>query len=387
MMEGDTASRDAEKRLIGYGARLRDLAQRRPADACLTVVSRDGTASTHSWADLDEAAARASAALLQHGAAPDKLVVVVLPNSFEHVAATYGAWKLGATVLPCNPFSPRPEREALLEAAGSFRDCLTIGDWSEGKPPDVKPDELLRLKAVRSSTPDRIVRPGYLIASGGTTGRPKITVTETPGAVAMRDGHADLTEVGLGVREGLVHLICTPLYHTSAFAWTHFELMTGNHVVLMERFVAPIWLDLVRSYKVNHAIVVPAIMQRLAEAYDPSRHDLSSLETLAHGGAICPEWLKRRWLEILPPRVVVEAFGGTEPIGGTVIDGEEWLRHPGSVGRPEDCDLMILDDRHRRVPAGTVGEIFMRPRGVRAPTSLRRRTAACHHEGRLCECG
>ena len=44
--------------------------------------------------------------------------------------------------------------------------------------------------------------------------------------------------------------------------------------------------------------------------------------------------MKRKWIEILGPERVWEGYGSTENHGSTVIRGDEWLQHPGSVGRP-----------------------------------------------------
>ena len=352
--------------LVPYGRRLRDLASERPGAPAITFAFVDRTQRTLTFGQLDVAAIRAAHLLSGHGVSSSTLVVVVLPNGPAHVIATHAAWKLGASVLPYNPRAPRPEREQVLQVASTFRPVVTVGAWTDGIPPDVTALEVeaAPAEAVATQLPDLTPVPGAVIASGGTTGTPKLTITEVPAALRVRDGQPDLSQAQLGLRPGLVHLITTPLYHTSGFNWTHLEMLVGNHVVVAERFDGGLWLDLVERHRVSHAIVVPSIMQRLVSRSDIAERDLSSLEFLCHGGSVCPDWVKRRWLELVPPRGVIEAFGGTEPIGGTSIDGEEWLRHPGSVGRPTRCDLRILDPDGRDLPPEQVGEIFMRPLGA-----------------------
>jgi bile acid-coenzyme A ligase len=44
-----------------------------------------------------------------------------------------------------------------------------------------------------------------------------------------------------------------------------------------------------------------------------------------------------------------------------MIDGEDWLRHPGSVGRPVSGELLVTDDDFNPLPPGEVGEVWMRP--------------------------
>jgi bile acid-coenzyme A ligase len=94
--------------------------------------------------------------------------------------------------------------------------------------------------------------------------------------------------------------------------------------------------------------------------------DLTSIRTLLHVGAPCPEHVKRGWLDWLGPERVLELYGGTESIALCMIDGADWLRHPGSVGRATSGELLITDDEFRPLPLGQVGEVWMRPpAGVR----------------------
>jgi bile acid-coenzyme A ligase len=93
------------------------------------------------------------------------------------------------------------------------------------------------------------------------------------------------------------------------------------------------------------------------------RVDFSSVETLYHSGAACPPWLKRRWIELVGAEHVYEGFGSTESVGSLMIRGDEWLEHPGSVGKPQVTDVSIRDEDGREVPTGEVGEIFMRWNG------------------------
>jgi bile acid-coenzyme A ligase len=55
-------------------------------------------------------------------------------------------------------------------------------------------------------------------------------------------------------------------------------------------------------------------------------------------------------------------------VAATLISGEEWLRHPGSVGKPTVGEIRILDENHDEVPTGEIGEIWMRPsKGTSTP--------------------
>ena len=100
-------------------------------------------------------------------------------------------------------------------------------------------------------------------------------------------------------------------------------LLSGQSLVVMERFDAERVLQHVEQHRVTWMLLVPTMMQRiwrLPEAVRSS-YDVSSLEMILHLGAPCPEWLKRAWIDWLGPDRVVELYAGTESQGITVIGG------------------------------------------------------------------
>jgi len=57
------------------------------------------------------------------------------------------------------------------------------------------------------------------------------------------------------------------------------------------------------------------------------------VRTLLHVGAPCRA-REAGWLAWIEPSKILELYAGTESIAVCMIDGADWLRHPGSVGRP-----------------------------------------------------
>ncbi len=93
-----------------------------------------------------------------------------------------------------------------------------------------------------------------------------------------------------------------------------------------------------------------------------ARYDVSSLRQVIHAAAPCPIDLKLRLFEWLGP-VIYEFYGATEG-GGTLARPEDWLAHPGTVGRPwQGADVKVLDDEGNEVPPGTVGTVYMKLMG------------------------
>ncbi|SLH04220.1 fatty-acid--CoA ligase [Mycobacteroides abscessus subsp. abscessus] len=91
-----------------------------------------------------------------------------------------------------------------------------------------------------------------------------------------------------------------------------------------------------------------------------AKYDVSSLRSMVHGAAPCPEETKRRMLEWWGP-TVTEYYAATEG-GGTVISGAEWLRKPGSVGKawPYSVIKVLSEEDGSELPPGETGLVYMK---------------------------
>ncbi|WP_440705474.1 hypothetical protein, partial [Klebsiella pneumoniae] len=73
-------------------------------------------------------------------------------------------------------------------------------------------------------------------------------------------------------------------------------------------------------------------------------YDLSSHHVAVHAAAPCPIDVKRQMIAWWGP-IVHEYYGGTDSAGITAISCEEWLQHPGSVGRADPARVKVcLED-------------------------------------------
>lgn len=361
-LEGQVATRVGAESVISWGKRLSDVSAEFPSDPALVFVPESGPEDVRTWRELDMNAWRLAHALAARGVGESALVMLALPNSALLVELFYAVWRLGACTLPVNAALPARESESLLAAAAeSGRDVVVVsmtpmgggarhvlvsdlGDWRRTAPEPM---------------PDRVPCPGKAIGSGGSTGRSKIIVD--PGPWARSLDASDLTPVGF--RPRYRQLVLGPLYHNAPFGCLTLGLFFQHTVTLMERFRAARALDLIREHQIDWLFLVPTHMKRIAELPEFATADLSSLQAFYHSGASCPAWLKRIWMDRIGPEHVFELYGAAENVGATVIDGREWLDHPGSVGRPQPgTEVKVLDSERREVPLGTVGEIFLRDR-------------------------
>jgi bile acid-coenzyme A ligase len=162
-----------------------------------------------------------------------------------------------------------------------------------------------------------------------------------------------------------VVLVPAPLYHTNGFMQAN-NLLAGDRVVLLERFGAARVLDAVERHRVTGFVATTIMLQRIAREPGAAARDLSSVEWVMHGAAPLPEWLARSWIDLVGPAHFFVCYGSTEGAGATFARGDEYLEHPGTVGRGAmETELRVLDESGTEVPTGEVGAIYMRqPFGV-----------------------
>jgi bile acid-coenzyme A ligase len=325
----------------------------------LVCVDPDGAEQEITRRALEVRANQVARAMEQRGVQQGSSVAVALPNIAEHFYATYGAWKLGATVLPVRWSLPEWERDRLLGLANPTLVVASVdgdgGSWST-----MTLDEIVAATDL-DGTPleDRVPSPARAIATSGSTGSPKLIVSSIPGEM---DPDAPVNPL-VAADAHTIQLVTSPLYHTNGFG-CHMRLLAGGIIILVERFDAQRVVDLVGRWNVNHIILVPTMLQRIARLPDVQSAQLASIEILFYGGAPLAQWVAQRWLELMPPDRFFFQYGGTEELGGTMTDGYGWLSHPGTVGVPVGCELRILGDDGAELPVGEIGDIYFHRPGV-----------------------
>jgi long-chain acyl-CoA synthetase len=201
-----------------------------------------------------------------------------------------------------------------------------------------------------------------MLYSSGTTGRPKGILRPLP---EMKPGDPlPLMTLVSGVfqlSEDMTYLSPAPLYHSAPLASVTGAIRLGATSIIMEKFDAAQYLKLVERYRATHSQVVPTMFSRILKlpADVRSAADVSSLRAIVHAAAPCPIPVKRQMIEWLGP-IIYEYYGATEGNGLTFCNSEEWLAHPGTVGRALYGEVVILDDEGKECPTGTAGTVWFR---------------------------
>jgi long-chain acyl-CoA synthetase len=335
---------------------------------------------------LDRLVNRTARALAARGLAAGGRVALVLGNGVEFFAVTNAAAKLGALAVPVNHRWRRDEIAYVIGDAAPDVVVVEAPFLSEVEPALTSArfprDRVLVVgeavgwhafdEAIAATSdappPGAQAKSGYnlVIYTSGTTGRPKGVVHP----------HMD-PEIGFAAQRALVqmwgfrpddvHLMVGPAYHTMPSAYVAQHLFVGATSVLMRKFDPEECLRLIDRERVTTTAMVPAHFIRILELPEATRRrwNLSSLRKVLHAAAPCPPDVKRRIMEVFPPGVVWEFYGATEG-PGTIISPEEWLRKPGSVGRPwPGVTVKIVADDGRECEPGEVGTIYLSSRGTR----------------------
>jgi len=337
--------------MIGYGQRITQLATENPSRIAV-CIDEAGRITSYTISDLERAANQLARAYQQRGVTFNTIVTIPLPNSFALLVAMLAAWKIGAIPNPVSASMPADELQSIIACAQSALVVTATDVISSHRFSDAP------LPALNEQGGERA------LASGGSSGKPKLILPKdraifNPALIS-----------GLFKPEKTA-LVCGPIYHAVPFSSTWQAIFNGCTAVVMQKFDAECCLQRVEQFRVDRMWMVPTMMLRIWRLPESvrSKYDLSSLKNVLSGGAPLPAWLMQCWIDWLGAEKMYDVFGPSERIGGTIINGVEWLLHPGSVGKPLPyAQLKIFDEQGNECAPGVMGEIFTLPQSGQGST-------------------
>ncbi|HUZ12302.1 MAG TPA: class I adenylate-forming enzyme family protein [Caulobacteraceae bacterium] len=389
------------------------------------LVNEDERVSFEAFFRAVSALARA---LKAEGVEKGDRVAIVMRNLPEWPVAFYAAASLGAIVTPLNAWWTGPELEYGLVDSGTkvaivdaerlerlaehlehcpaLKRVLVARQEEEiANPLVARLEDLIGAQAGWAALPDAPPPPVEILPeddatifyTSGTTGKPK-------GALAtQRNINSNIMAAASVGQRALLRrgealpaadpdapqramLLSVPFFHaTGCFAVLNPILYSGGKLVMMRRWEPVRAFELIEREKINAAGGVPTIAWQLIEHPLRANYDLSSLESVAYGGAPSAPELVRRIRETFPRSQPGNGWGMTETSATATSHGAEDYEH-----RPSSCgpavavtDLKILDVEGRReLPVGEVGELWCKgPQVVKGYWNKPEATAQTFRDG------
>ncbi|MGH9282238.1 MAG: AMP-binding protein [Acidimicrobiales bacterium] len=349
----------------------------RAPDRPAVILAGSGAVTT--YGELDAGANRLAQLLWQRGLRPGDSMAVWMENNATYLEATWAPQRSGLYYTPVSSrltagevgyiledceakalvtsYERRHVAAELQEQLAAIPTRLMVGGVIDGFEPY---EEVVG--AQPAGPRPELLEGRSMLYSSGTTGRPK-GVKRPLGRIALgTQGFDSVLGLGrslYGFGEDVVFLSPAPLYHTAPLWFTMALHRAGATTVVMEHFDPVAFLAEIERHRVTHAQVVPTHLVRLLKLpeRDRTRFDLSSLRLLVHAAAPCPVEVKRAALGWLGP-IIHEFYSGSEGSGFCYIGPDDWLAHPGSVGRSLLGGIHILGDDGEELPAGEAGQVW-----------------------------
>lgn len=378
---------------------IREHAEANP-DKPAVILYPSGTVVT--FGEMEARANRLAHLFRQAGLREGDAVAIIMENNEHYHTVMWAARRSGLYYVPINTHLTAAEAAYIVDnsAAKAIVGSAALRPVLEGLAehlPNGLPELLIVVDddlqgwlrypecvADQPDTPiDDEIEGDLLQYSSGTTGRPKgikrelphLPPAEAPGLMTML--------VSFWMDPNGVYLSPAPLYHTAPSVWSMTMQAAGIPVVVMEKFDAEGTLDAIQRHGVTHGQFVPVMFTRMLKLPEFVRnsYDVSTLQRVMHAAAPCPVEIKKQMIDWWGP-IVDEYYASSEAIGSTLISAEEWLAHPGSVGKPMGGNLHILDEEGNELPPGQPGEIYFETGASFEYLNDAEKTAASrHHTG------
>ena len=338
-------------------------------------LALDDGERTRSWAELEERVHRLTRLLRDDlGLAPGDHAALLMGNRLEVIELIVAAIASGIWLTPVNRHLARDELAYVMSDSGAkivFSDdehaaaahtagaerILRTGAELDGRLAAVSADPL----------PADGPAGGNMIYTSGTSGRPKGVKRKPAATVAAALEGARAYGKRTGLDGAGPHLIPGPMYHAAPLMFAVYDQLNGAPVLSMPRWDERRCLALLREREVAHTHLVPTMFVRLLRLPEAERAAFCApkLDLVLHGAAPVSPAVKKRMIEWWGP-ILVEYWGGTEGGVTTLCSSEEWLEHPGTVGRVQPAfEVFTVDGEGNRLPGGEEGLLYSRHRTVK----------------------
>jgi len=335
-----------------------------------------GSGRTVTYGELEERSIRLARVLRAAGIGTGDVVALLMENQPTYHEVYWATNRSGMLLCPVNRYLTADEVAYILNDSGAkalivsaelaevaseaARHCdIPLKLAVDGAIDGFDAYEVVVAGADNSPLDDQPTG-DFMGYSSGTTGRPKGIRRPLPaGQFTDITPFQALARDTFGFDEHTIYLSPAPLYHSAPLAYTATVHIFGGTNVVMERFDPIEALRLIEQHDITHAQFVPTMFVRMLklEPEVRQRFDLSTLTVAIHAAAPCPVAVKQQMIDWWGP-ILWEYYGGTELNGLTMCNSDEWLEHPGTVGRAVFGTLHICDDDGNELPPGQPGAVY-----------------------------
>jgi len=337
---------------------------------------------SYTYNELDNLSSHLASHLASNGIKKQDSVAILLRNCIEYVVTDLAIMKLGAVKVPLNEMLSKSDVAYMIKHSTAKaiilhssllnkldEDELTSSGLKHRVEVDDKEagvathhnawSQLFSSKLMSFEWQDICPEDTALIMyTGGTTGRPK-GVVHTHGAM-MINGLTHIIHGEVSCDEKL--LLISPLPHSAGF-FLQTALFQGATAYIQTKFDPEEALKTISDNDISWTFMVPTMIYRILDAYDPSQHKIECLQTLVYGAAPITNVRLREVLDKFGP-VLLQLFGQSEiPNFATKLSKADHLNEKfiGSCGQPIiTADVRIGDDNGDQLAFGEVGEIMVR---------------------------
>jgi acyl-CoA synthetase (AMP-forming)/AMP-acid ligase II len=307
-----------------------------------------------------------AATLTRNGFRVGDRLAISLPNGPDYIELAYACSMLGVIAVPLNTRLSAIEIDRILEDASPHgivrHSSLPVPgvELSWQHVVDQQPIEI-----GTDSVPEPYYHPAGVLAliyTSGTTGRPKgVMVTHENILANVHDFN-----YWMRYTEGGVYLHAAPIFHIADFPSMFAAPAFGATQIAIPKFSAQTFCEAVEHESVTHTVLVPTMINLLAQFLETNKRDLSSLEVLAYGGSPMAPELVHRIRELLPKVKLVQVYGLSETGFLTGLQDQEHTEDKlTSCGRPcPGVDVRVTDPLGSEVEHGQPGELMARGANV-----------------------
>lgn len=309
----------------------------------------------YTYRELRLRALKAASVLKNNGVAAGDTIAIMTFNVPGFVFAAFGAWYLGAIVVPLNHKFQAPEVKYTIEHSGAMLGIVSseLAEIAREGGPDItwleteseEPNSFdAQLNAAAEAEKAEEAEPGdftdeqvaQILYTSGTTSSPKGCVHSHRNIAQV----ATLISLNMGYRSDDRYLLCMPIWHSAPLNISLMPtVLTGGTIVLQREYHPVESMTIIAKEKITTffgptiAYVAP-IMTAKKLGIEFSDYDFSTIRRWNYGGSPIDRATAAMLVETYGTNQFYNLFGMSE-MGptGCLLGPEDQLRKAGSVGR------------------------------------------------------